>query len=697
MKALAYSSLFFFTFFIMLGACTKSKDIKDVTVEEQNGFIVHPTFDSAPTDPLAGSDVESCELYLEERCESGTLQKCEIFNTSGSEFVDDPDPLLKRVYLYDRRHDLSTSPVGMTAERVFSGPMPGSATEEEFLSADNFATWAGSGDSGIWTGAALVSDIFRYMVNGTEADYQHMEERVRTLIRSFEVTHIPGYLARYHFLLMNAGEPNSDKLIVEHDAATLNSRDNPIESLDIEGLPDEYTTGIPDAGGNLVTGVPHWNGHTSIDQYSGPMTAFPLVYNLLRDETLKEKIVYHMTCYLKRLRRLEIINLQSNPQVLDEVTKFFAGSDMNLDPDDIDFTTLDKLVVYYHEGFNSANAADYDRTCPENIALTPTRVLDADDPSFIIDMMMLANDLGESDEPAPGQIDHFYIANVRGGDASHLIHLATMAYYFTGDEQYKDFIFDELIDNLNAVKVALTMLAFRLPDFCFKFYGDHITYGTHWQLITMLPESELKQSMIRVMEEELWQKGLWNHHSSKFNIMYASVVPDDIASTRDEAIATAVSQLRDFGGNDGVIDAPRRTYTIERSHVIDNLPAGITVRCPTEDERDTCEKGGDLFGIPLEGKTITYECDGRAGECVMEDGLCVEGIASEGLPPSLRVYADFMWQRSPFDIGLTVPIEGVKQSPGRDLSESYWMARYYDYITEGADNVLAWHDSGTCQ
>ena len=61
-----------------------------------------------------------------------------------------------------------------------------------------------------------------------------------------------------------------------------------------------------------------------------------------------------------------------------------------------------------------------------------------------------------------------------------------------------------------AVEVALTMLAFRLPDFCFKFYGDHITYGTHWQLITMLPESDLKQSMIRVMEEELWQKGLWN-------------------------------------------------------------------------------------------------------------------------------------------------------------------------------------------
>src|SRR6185369_16191999 len=101
------------------------------------------------------------------------------------------------------------------------------------------------------------------------------------------------------------------------------------------------------------------------------------------------------------------------------------------------------------------------------------------------------------------------------------------------------------------------------------------------------------------------------------------------------AIAQAVEQLRGFGGNGGEMDAPRRTYTRSRSSIIDAFPPGTTVRCPTENERTLCEKGGTLLGFPLEGEKITRECDGRAGECMMSDGLCADGLASEGLPVSL--------------------------------------------------------------
>ena len=98
----------------------------------------------------------------------------------------------------------------------------------------------------------------------------------------------------------------------------------------------------------------------------------------------------------------------------------------------------------------------------------------------------------------------------------------------------------------------------------------------------------------------------------------------------------------------------------------------------------------------MESEIISYECDGRAGECVMADGKCVEGLASEGLPPNLRHYGDFMWQRSPFQIGDDRDTEGRLQSPGRDLSEPYWMARHYGFITEGAGQVLAWRETGDC-
>lgn len=656
-----------------------------------------PTIEKAPEDPLAGGEAAGCPVYLEERCEGGKLMRCEIYDPDSETFVDQPDSLVRRVFLYDRWYDLFSSPAGLTAERVFTGPMPGSAPESEWTSTDNFSHWAGCGDAAIWTGAALTSDVFRYVQTGTRADYQRMEDRVRTLIRNFEVTGIPGYLARYHYLLLPSGGPTGDDPILEYgDPAAAGPRDNPIESLDVAGLPEVYTTGMPDGAGGFVQGTPMWNGHPSIDQYTGPMTAFPLVYNLLRDEELKAGIVRHLTCYLKRLRRLEIINLKRNPDIREELTAYFAGTNPEFDPGDPDLMNLSKLVVYYHAGFNRANAAEFDRSCPDTVALEPTRVLDAAGENFMLQMLELALDLEDTEDPRPGQIDHFYIANVRGGDASHLMHLAAMAYYFTSDEQYRTFLHDELIGNLQTVEVAKTMMAFRLPDWCFKFYGDHITYQTHWQFITMLGNSDLKDAMIQVMEEEAWQKALYNHHSAKFNVMYASTVPDGVSQGRDQAIESAVRQLQLFGGNDGVLEAPRRTYSIDRAAVIDNLPAGIELRCPTGQERTTCEQGGDIFGIPLEQKDISYECDGRPGECEMPDGMCVEAIASAGLPPDLRRYGDFMWQRSPFDIGAAYAVEGQKQSPGRDLTEPYWMARHYGFITAGRGQVLAWREAGNC-
>ncbi len=656
--------------------------------DDPRALELTPTIASVGADPLPAANLESCPVYAEETCVAGTRRQCKIYDVGASRFVAQPDPLLEKVYLYDRWYDLHSSPMGLTAERLFNERIPGDMPESEWSSIDRFNGWAGAGDAGIWTGAALVSDAFRYAVTRTEADYERMEERVRVLVRNFDVTGVPGYLSRYHFITVPDGTPQDDQLILRYNEPGDVDIDIRPEDIDAAGLPAAYKSGL---------GTPRWNGDPSIDQYTGPMMSFPIVHGLLRDEALKEKMRYHLTCYLNRLERIEVVNLLARPDLLEELKGLFGGSALQLDEGDPDLTKIKKLVWYVHPGINRENVDDFDRSCPDKVQLEPSRVLDARASSFELDLLTLAADINRDNRTQPNQIDHFYVVNLRGGDASHLIHLSAVAYYLTGDEQYRDFIFDELIGNIGADEVAKTMMAFRLPDWCFKFYGDHITYGTHWQMLTMLPDGELKDDMMRAMKDDAWGKALYNHASSKFNVMYASVLPEG-ASERAAIVQTAIEQLEDFGGNDGVKLAPRRTYTSSVQAVIDDLPSNISVRCPTEDERMRCEARQQFFGIDLEGAIISYECDGRPGECVMDDGMCTNGIASTGLPSSMRAYGDFMWQRSPFTLGANYGgSDGRKQSPGRDLTEPYWMARYYGMIAAGEGHVLAWEDIGSCQ
>ena len=346
-----------------------------------------------------------------------------------------------------------------------------------------------------------------------------------------------------------------------------------------------------------------------------------------------------------------------------------------------------------HRGLNSSNVDTFDRACPDAPPVAPAVVHDAADPGFPLELLALLNRLSDGGEGEPDTLDHLYAPTLRGGDASHLIHLALVVHWLTGDDQYLAFLEDVLLADLDVVPVALTAQAFRNPDWCNGFYGDHITYGTHWQLITMLPPGPLRDAMVRVMDEEHWQKGLFNHASAKFDVLYAASGDESELSARPEAIATAVCQLQAFGGPPGHIDAPRRTYQLPVEAVLAGMAAeSIEARCPTVAERDACGAGVVVLGGPLGAEDITHPCDGRPAECTFEDSetLCAEALSTVGLPPQLRGYADFMWQRSPFELGDSHGAPGLKQSPGRDLSEPYWMARYYGFITEGAGEVLAW-------
>ena len=662
-------------------------------------LVLRPTL-QAPPDPFAAGPLRSCPVVDAERCEAGRRQRCTLHDTASGTLAEDVDPLLRRAYLYDRWYDLYASPDGQTAERAFTEDTPPETPEAVWGAPERFYDYSGRGDSAIWTGVALSADAFRYATTGTEADYRRMEDRVRTLLTMFDVTGVPGYLARYHFVYAPAGTaPNPDHFVLIEGRHSLDQRDMLIpEPASVPNLPAAYLEGIPGPAGELVRATPMWHGHPSIDQYTGPMVAFPLVWDLLRDEELKARIVRHITCYLHRLQRIEIVHLRDNEQIQQLVTDYFAGSGLQLDEGDIDLRDTDRVVAFALRGINPLNYEGFDRSCRAEVARQPDLVLDARDPDFVHTMVELAMDMVEGDQPRPEQIDHVYVPTARGGDASHMLHLAAMAYYFTGDEQYREFLHRDLVADLRAPEVALTMEALRSPDWCLSYYGDHITYGTHWQLLKLLEDSPLRDQMIRAMHEELWDKALHVHNSVKFNLMYASLGDHPGLPAREQALEVALDYLSAFGGGGEVIDSPRRTYPLDPDHVLEQMAAlGIGTRCPTEEERERCEQGEVVLGIPLGGEDISHACDGRPRECVMAGGTCTAALAAEGLPPRLRRYADFMWQRSPFSIGERRRDTGRRQSPGRDLAEPYWLARYYGFVQEGAGTALAWHDEGACE
>ncbi len=118
--------------------------------------------------------------------------------------------------------------------------------------------------------------------------------------------------------------------------------------------------------------------------------------------------------------------------------------------------------------------------------------------------------------------------------------------------------------------------------------------------------------------------------------------------------------------------------------------------CPTAEEVAECERGYELLGYEFGGREVTAECTGAPGECRIGD-RCVTGQTRDPLPIGMRRYADFAWQRNPYEIGNQPRRPGRKQSPGLDLTESYWLARFYGFITEGDGQVLAWRDAGPCE
>ena len=158
--------------------------------------------------PLIDKDVEGCATYLP-RCDKANRLTCDFYDPTTDTFVDEPPELLKRAMLLDRWRDLYNSPDGQAIDRDFTKEtLPGTA-ESEWGTLDNFSVIAEPVMGGR-TGWSVVSSILRYVETGTRAEYERMEQHVRDLLMMWDVTGIPGYLSRYHYLRFEPGAPKTD-------------------------------------------------------------------------------------------------------------------------------------------------------------------------------------------------------------------------------------------------------------------------------------------------------------------------------------------------------------------------------------------------------------------------------------------------------------------------------------------------------
>ena len=227
--------------------------------------------------------------------------------------------------------------------------------------------------------------MLRWLATGTEADRTRFEDKVRHLLTQFEVTDAEGYLARAHFLAVPDGmEPSADHLTLTasqaDDAIRFVARD-PSAAPD---LPQAYFDGLPSDDGP-IPGTIMWQGNPSIDQYTGPMAVFPAAWSLLEDEGLKQRIATQMVGYLHRLERIELIHLQSNPEIAEAATAILGGTG-NVD-DDLDLASIDTIVLYVLPAYNRLSADTYPGEAPADFPRAATEVYDAEDASFLLDLV----------------------------------------------------------------------------------------------------------------------------------------------------------------------------------------------------------------------------------------------------------------------------------------------------------------------
>ena len=371
------------------------------------------------------------------------------------------------------------------------------------------------------------------------------------------------------------------------------------------------------------------------------------------------------------------------PRSSTAVTTYLNGGTLTLDAGDLDFSTLDTLIFYVLEQPHPLHTDVFDATCPAGppLEVDPAYEMDASDPSFLFDLMAMAErEQGEGELP----IAFTQHPSIRASDTLFMTQWALTGHYLTGDEAYLTFV-EQLMDEVPFVPVLNTAGAFQLPKYCAPHYAPSLVYPTFYNLLKRIDRGAypvLWKALSRVAVVEGRYKEHFEREDPFWGILYASMVDDRTDPYWEDYVQHFVDLLATYGMNPDDKLEPDRAYP--RDFVTEPDP-DVPLESIEEGDPEwaVCEDSVIVLGIEVPGPGI--------------DGIAVRAV--DALPLDKRIGGTMLWQMDPFMVQRTYGGVGMhRQWPMLGMFTPYWIGRADGVITEGRDLVLAWEETGeTCE
>lgn len=599
--------------------------------------------------------VESCNTLGD----TSGAKTCALYDTQKKAFVETAaaDPLARRAFLYDRWTDLYNSADRQVMIRHLRDSAAPGDPESKWGAESQLASWDDQGDSAGFSDNLMDAVLFRYAVTGTEADYQRFESWLRGVVNKFDATGMDGYLARWFYGQVPDGTQLKNGLAMDYGGDNF-----PIPTAALDLMPAWFKTGLPG-----IQAKPSWNGHVSIDAYSGPMNSFPLAYGMVRDPALKARMARHYGCFLKRLKIFKLINLSKNTQLQADLAHYLQSGILSIDPGDPDIAHQDSVWGFYLPQYNVKSAATFPAACPDHLAtdaLPGVDTIDVTVPGWDGKLLnLIVRQSQGSDEV--DSIEFAFFPSIRSGDAIMLQAYALGAYQMTGDPEYLHWRDQILIGKGNAHEVAKTIGSFEPPRPCHSYFRTPNIYLAQfmWSLLDGDPASRDFQNM-------LWTKKWAPKEMATLRDALFEVMMSGVTGQKTANLPQALEDLAGLGGAPGFLDDPRRNYAVDLTK---NPPPGITIEKASAAELAACSQPITILGITIPVGSPDPNT-----------------LYSHPAPPIMQRPPDnWNWEKDPFQTVHVAGDAGHQQYFGLDYTEPYWVARYFGLLPD-AHLVLAW-------
>ena len=560
---------------------------------------------SPPTGSPLAPEAEACSLYREERCVEGTLQRCEIFDGSLQEWAAEVPAMTRQAFMFDRYYDLYHEVEGQTMDTHFTTVVPYGTPESEWSKPEFFERYDGYGDASGWTGTAVWAAAARYRSTGTTADYERMLTKLEKAVFLYEVTNVPGLIARSHGAMLPEGAPHPHGNW-RRSIRPYNSCDGsdghfcyPIEAELLDRVPGYYTTGVEIGETHYDTSAA-WQGDASRDMYVRGLPGLMLAYDMLgegsREEVVKATMKTELPCTLNRMKRGRIYNLDKNLDVKEILKGYLAGPNMLLEPgEEVVFTEADELTFFAMEQPHPLHWELFDRECPDGppMEVDPDFELDAEDPMFLLDLLgLFAKEGGLGDEPL-AWTQH---PAVRGADTVYMTSWALTAHYLTGDDRYLEFVQD-LMDEVPYGPVIHTYGALQLPKWCAPHFAPSLVYPSLYHLLARIDPEQFPnywKMLSSAVVIEGRGKDIANRDDCLFGVLYERMTDLSTDPGKAKYVGHHASVLATYGMSAEDKLEPDRNVP---RNFIDNLDPAVPLEEIPADDLALCTEPPEVLGV----------------------------------------------------------------------------------------------------